>query len=377
MIVTNVNLVLEDEVVRGSLELRDGKIAAMSDSVSLLPGAVDGDNGFLVPGLIEMHTDNLEQYFTPRPKVKWPPFSAMSAHDTQLIGSGITTVLDAVALGDFRDGSRRSNLDTFINTVLESQKRGVTRTEHRLHLRCEVPNESTLSFFERYVNLPLVQLVSVMDHAPGQRQFVDLEKYRTYYQGKYNMTDEEMRIYEQSQIEQSERWSDHNRREICRQCRNLNIPMASHDDATTEHVLESKAFGMVIAEFPTTEEAAQKSHEVGLNVVMGAPNVVRGGSHSGNIAAHKLASLGVLDILSSDYFPASLLDSVFILAEDERNSLDVAQSVQLATRNPARALGLNDRGVIAEGKRADLVLTHRADQHQLVSGVWREGKKVF
>lgn len=377
MIITNVNLVLENEVVRGSVELRDGVIANMSDSTSQIPGAFDGENGFLMPGLIELHTDNLEKYFTPRPKVNWPPLSAMSAHDTQLIGSGITTVLDAVALGDYRDGNRQENLDQFINTVAESQKRGLTRAEHRIHLRCEVPHSTTVGLFERYVNMPEVQLVSVMDHAPGQRQFVNLDKYRTYYQGKYNMTDAEMAVYEKDQVAQSERWSKQNRDEITRQCRDLNIPTASHDDATSAHVTESKELGMVIAEFPTTVEAAKRSHELGLKVMMGAPNVIRGGSHSGNVAAHELASLGVLDILSSDYYPVSLLDAVFTLVNDERNNLDVAQAVQLATLNPAQALGLTDRGVIAEGKRADLVLAHRLDDHQLVSRVWREGKKVF
>ncbi|CDT60530.1 carbon-phosphorus lyase complex subunit [Vibrio coralliirubri] len=377
MIITNVNLVLENEVVRGSVELRDGVIANMSDSTSQLPGAFDGENGFLMPGLIELHTDNLEKYFTPRPKVNWPPLSAMSAHDTQLIGSGITTVLDAVALGDYRDGNRQENLDQFINTVAESQKRGLTRAEHRIHLRCEVPHSTTVGLFERYVNMPEVQLVSLMDHAPGQRQFVNIDKYRTYYQGKYNMTDAEMAVYEKDQVAQSQRWSKQNRDEITRQCRDLNIPTASHDDATSAHVTESKELGMVIAEFPTTVEAAKRSHELGLKVMMGAPNVIRGGSHSGNVAAHELASLGVLDILSSDYYPVSLLDAVFTLVNDERNNLDVAQAVQLATLNPAQALGLTDRGVIAEGKRADLVLAHRLDDHQLVSRVWREGKKVF
>ncbi|WP_086967496.1 alpha-D-ribose 1-methylphosphonate 5-triphosphate diphosphatase [Vibrio coralliirubri] len=377
MIITNVNLVLENEVVRGSVELRDGVIANMSDSTSQLPGAFDGENGFLMPGLIELHTDNLEKYFTPRPKVNWPPLSAMSAHDTQLIGSGITTVLDAVALGDYRDGNRQENLDQFINTVAESQKRGLTRAEHRIHLRCEVPHSTTVGLFERYVNMPEVQLVSLMDHAPGQRQFVNIDKYRTYYQGKYNMTDAEMADYEKDQVAQSQRWSKQNRDEITRQCRDLNIPTASHDDATSAHVTESKELGMVIAEFPTTVEAAKRSHELGLKVMMGAPNVIRGGSHSGNVAAHELASLGVLDILSSDYYPVSLLDAVFTLVNDECNNLDVAQAVQLATLNPAQALGLTDRGVIAEGKRADLVLAHRLDDHQLVSRVWREGKKVF
>ncbi|NOH28176.1 alpha-D-ribose 1-methylphosphonate 5-triphosphate diphosphatase [Vibrio mediterranei] len=377
MIITNVNLVLENEVVKGSLELRDGKIVSMSDSQSQVAGAYDGEGDFLMPGFIELHTDNLEQYFTPRPKVDWPPFSAMSAHDTQLIGSGITTVLDAVALGDFRDEKRQTNLDLFINTVVDSQKRNLTRAEHLLHLRCEVPHESTVGMFEKYADLPEVQLVSLMDHAPGQRQFVDVEKYRTYYQGKHNLTDSEMAAFEKKQVELSERWSTQNRNEICRQCREHNIPMASHDDATKAHVQESKDLGMVIAEFPTTVEAAKRSHELGLKVLMGAPNVVRGGSHSGNVAAHELASHGVLDILSSDYYPMSLLEGIYKLSWDERNTLTLPQAVQLVTKNPAQALSLNDRGVIAEGKRADLVLAKQVDGHPLVARVWRQGKKVF
>lgn len=377
MIITNVNLVLENEVVKGSLELRDGKIVSMSDSQSQVAGAYDGEGDFLMPGFIELHTDNLEQYFTPRPKVDWPPFSAMSAHDTQLIGSGITTVLDAVALGDFRDEKRQTNLALFINTVVDSQKRNLTRAEHLLHLRCEVPHESTVGMFEKYVDLPEVQLVSLMDHAPGQRQFVDVEKYRTYYQGKHNLTDSEMAAFEKKQVELSERWSTQNRNEICRQCREHNIPMASHDDATKAHVQESKDLGMVIAEFPTTVEAAKRSHELGLKVLMGAPNVVRGGSHSGNVAAHELASHGVLDILSSDYYPMSLLEGIYKLSWDERNTLTLPQAVQLVTKNPAQALSLNDRGVIAEGKRADLVLAKQVDGHPLVARVWRQGKKVF
>ncbi|MEF1312324.1 alpha-D-ribose 1-methylphosphonate 5-triphosphate diphosphatase [Vibrio mytili] len=377
MIITNVNLVLDNEVVKGSLELRDGKIVSMSDSQSQVAGAYDGEGDYLMPGFIELHTDNLEQYFTPRPKVDWPPFSAMSAHDTQLIGSGITTVLDAVSLGDFRDEKRHTNLDLFINTVTDSQKRNLTRAQHLLHLRCEVPHESTVSIFERYVNQPEVKLVSLMDHAPGQRQFVDLEKYRTYYQGKHNLSDSEMAAYEKKQVELSLRWSTQNRNEICRQCREHGIPTASHDDATAAHVEESKSLGMVIAEFPTTVEAARKSHEIGLKVLMGAPNVVRGGSHSGNVAAHELASLGVLDILSSDYYPMSLLEGIYTLASDERNRLTLPQAVQLVTKNPAEALNLQDRGTIAEGKRADLVLAKQVDGHPLVARVWREGKKVF
>jgi len=378
MILTNVNLVLENQVVKGSIELVDGKIQSFSDTQSQLPQAVNGDNGWLLPGLIELHTDNLEKNFSPRPKVNWPAFSAMAAHDAQLIAAGITTVLDAVALGDLRDGgARHQNLDKMINTVVETELRGVNRAQHFLHLRCEVPYQSTLDILSSYVDLPQVQLVSLMDHAPGQRQFVDMQKYREYYQGKYSISDSDMIRFEAEQRANSERWSTPNRNKISNLCRQRNISMASHDDATYAHVAESQALGMAIAEFPTTIEAATASHELGLKVMMGAPNIVRGGSHSGNIAAHELATLGVLDILSSDYYPASLLDAIFKVAEDESNTFDLARSTQLSTLNPAIALGLDDRGVISEGKRADLILAHKHQDNIYTTRVWREGNIVF
>ncbi|WP_319784425.1 alpha-D-ribose 1-methylphosphonate 5-triphosphate diphosphatase [Oceanisphaera sp. IT1-181] len=378
MIITNVNLVLENEVVRGSVEVTDGVIRALADSPSQQPGAIDGNGGWLLPGLVELHTDNLDKHFTPRPKVSWPPLSAMRTHDAQVVAAGITTVLDAVAIGDERDGgTRQDNLDRMIHTIINSQRQGLNRADHLLHLRCELPHETTVPLFEHYVDLPEVQLVSLMDHSPGQRQFVSMTKYREYYQGKYGLSDPQMHEFEQRQLALSAQWSDTNRTYIARLCRERGISLASHDDATSAHVLESHHLGMVMAEFPTTVEAAVCSHQQGLMVMMGAPNVVRGGSHSGNVAAHELAALGVLDVLSSDYYPASLLEAVFMLAEDDRNSLGLAEATQLATVNPARALGLTDRGILAEGRRADLVLVERHQGQVYPKRVWCRGELAF
>ena len=378
MIVNNVKLVLDDQVVQGSLEMQDGVIRSFADGPSRLPQALDGDGGWLLPGLIELHTDNLDKFFTPRPKVDWPAHSAMSSHDALMVASGITTVLDAVAIGDVRDGGDRlENLEKMINAVEETQKRGLNRAEHRLHLRCELPHHTTLPLFEKLVNREPVSLVSLMDHSPGQRQFANREKYREYYQGKYSLTDAQMREYEEQQLALAARWSQPNRTAIAGMCRERQIALASHDDATHDHVVESHLLGSVIAEFPTTFEAAESSRRHGMNVLMGAPNIVRGGSHSGNVAAHQLASLGLLDILSSDYYPASLLDAAFRVADDENNAFTLAQAINLVTQNPARALNLHDRGVIAEGKRADLVLAHRKGEHIHIDHVWRQGKRVF
>ncbi|ELQ9035706.1 alpha-D-ribose 1-methylphosphonate 5-triphosphate diphosphatase [Escherichia coli] len=352
--------------------------AGIAESQSRLPEAMDGEGGWLLPGLIELHTDNLDKFFTPRPKVDWPAHSAMSSHDALMVASGITTVLDAVAIGDVRDGGDRlENLEKMINAIEETQKRGVNRAEHRLHLRCELPHHTTLPLFEKLVQREPVTLVSLMDHSPGQRQFANREKYREYYQGKYSLTDAQMQQYEEEQLALAARWSQPNRESIAALCHARQIALASHDDATHAHVAESHQLGSVIAEFPTTFEAAEASRKHGMNVLMGAPNIVRGGSHSGNVAASELAQLGLLDILSSDYYPASLLDAAFRVADDESNRFTLPQAVRLVTKNPAQALNLQDRGVIGEGKRADLVLAHRQGNHIHIDHVWRQGKRVF
>ncbi|WP_213795079.1 alpha-D-ribose 1-methylphosphonate 5-triphosphate diphosphatase [Klebsiella aerogenes] len=378
MIINNVKLVLEDETIDGSLEVQEGRIYAFAESQSRLPGALDGEGGWLLPGLIELHTDNLDKFFTPRPKVDWPAHSAMSSHDALMVASGITTVLDAVAIGDVRDGGDRlENLEKMINAVEETQKRGLNRAEHRLHLRCELPHHTTLPLFEKLVDREPVTLVSLMDHSPGQRQFANREKYREYYQGKYQLSSEQMLRFEEEQMALAAAWSQPNRQAIAAMCRERQIALASHDDATHEHVAESHLLGSVIAEFPTTLAAAQASRQHGMNVLMGAPNIVRGGSHSGNVAAHQLAASGLLDILSSDYYPASLLDAAFRIADSDDNAFTLAQAIRLVSKHPAQALGLHDRGVIAEGKRADLVLAHRRGEHVHIDHVWRQGKRVF
>lgn len=378
MIINNVKLVLEDETIDGSLEVQEGRIYAFAESQSRQPGALDGEGGWLLPGLIELHTDNLDKFFTPRPKVDWPAHSAMSSHDALMVASGITTVLDAVAIGDVRDGGDRlENLEKMINAVEETQKRGLNRAEHRLHLRCELPHHTTLPLFEKLVDREPVTLVSLMDHSPGQRQFANREKYREYYQGKYQLSGEQMQRFEEEQMALAAAWSQPNRQAIAAMCRERQIALASHDDATHEHVAESHQLGSVIAEFPTTLAAAQASRQHGMNVLMGAPNIVRGGSHSGNVAAHQLAASGLLDILSSDYYPASLLDAAFRIADSDDNAFTLAQAIRLVSKHPAQALGLHDRGVIAEGKRSDLVLAHRRGEHVHIDHVWRQGKRVF
>jgi alpha-D-ribose 1-methylphosphonate 5-triphosphate diphosphatase len=378
LLLTNARIVTETDVFTGTLKVRNGLISAIDRGNTRAAKAQDCQGAYLIPGLVELHTDNLEQHFSPRPGVIWPSHPAVLTHDAHIVSSGITTVFDALSVGDIVDGSNRlSHLRTLIDALSETRAAGMLRADHLLHLRCEVSFGETLELLEDLVDHPLLQLVSVMDHTPGQRQFVREDKYRQYYQGKHNLSNAEMDAFTHKRKESALLHSDRNRKAVVAICQARGIPLASHDDATLDHVAESAALGMRIAEFPTTWEAAKASHDQGLRVLMGAPNIVRGGSHSGNIAASELASAGVLDILSSDYYPASMLDAAFRLASMEDNDYDMARAIATVTATPARSANLHDRGVIERGKRADLVLVQPRNQLPVIQNVWRSGKRVY
>lgn len=380
-ILTNAQVVIADRVFNGTVVVRDGLIAEVQEGRSQLPQALDMQGDYLLPGLVELHTDNLEKHLSPRPGVDWPSASAVLSHDAQIISSGITTVFDALSIGDVNPkGKRMQQLPAMLEAIASANAEGLTRAEHRLHLRCEVCHPDTLSVFRDLVEQPLVQLVSVMDHSPGQRQFALESKYREYYMGKYHLTTAQMDEFIVEQVANSRVYSDRYRQAIVQDCLARGLSVASHDDATVAHVEESAGYGMSIAEFPTTREAAQACRRLGMSVLMGAPNVVRGGSHSGNVAAADLARQGLLDILSSDYYPASLLQAAFTLAwQDEHCTLP--QTVAMVTRAPAVAAGLEDRGEIRVGLRADLVQVRAQGAMSVIvpviQQVWRQGKRVY
>lgn len=373
-ILKNALLVLPDEVVTGSIAIRGGRIAEISSGPSARGEDMEGD--FLIPGLVELHTDHLEGHYAPRPKVRWNPVAAVLAHDAQIAASGITTVFDALRVGLDDDGEMRpDDMRALADAIEESLKAGRLRADHFLHLRCEVSSPACLEGFAWFERDERVKLASLMDHSPGQRQFTKLEAYKVYYMGKMKMTEEEFRIFCDKRIAESAKHAATNRRAVTEACRARGIILASHDDATAEHVAEAVKDGVRVAEFPTTAVAAKASRAAGMAVLMGAPNVVRGGSHSGNISARELAESGHLDILSSDYIPFSLVQAAFHL-DRVVDGITLPEAVAMVSKNPAEAVGLTDRGAIAAGRCADLVRVRLDGEVPVVRTVWREGERV-
>lgn len=371
----NANLVLADEVVKGAVLVRDGVIVDIDTGPAVAAGE-DMEGNYILPGLVELHTDHLESHYAPRPKVRWNPLAAVLAHDAQITTSGITTVFDALRVGMDDDADLSSDdMQNLAEAIDDASRNDRLRADHFLHLRCEVSAPDCLESFAVFDGDERVRLVSLMDHAPGQRQFRKMDAYSTYYQGKLKMSDEDFRIFCEKRIAQSEANSGRHRQALSAVCQDRGIVLASHDDATLDHVDEAIEQGIHVAEFPTTFEAAKASKDAGMSVLMGAPNVVRGGSHSGNVAARDLAEQGVLDILSSDYIPFSLIQSAFGLG-DLVDGITLPQAVSMVSRNPAKAAGLEDRGEIAIGKRADLVRVCVDHHIPVVRTVWREGRRV-
>jgi len=316
-VLTNARLVARDDVIAGSVAVRGCTLASVDDSPSALPAALDLEGDYLLPGLVELHTDNLEHHFVPRPGVRWPSLAATLSHDAQIAAAGITTVFDALFVGDIHaDSARRRDLADMADTLAEAQDGEMLRAEHRLHVRCEVACATLSELFEPFESHALVGLVSLMDHTPGQRQFQDLAHYRAYYKEKWHVSDAEIDAFIANQDALAGRFAMPNRQRIAAHCREHGLPLASHDDATADHVAEAKSLGVGLAEFPTTIVAAKAANAEGIDVIAGAPNLVRGESHSGNVSARDLGREGLVDILSSDYMPSSLLYGALVLHDE-------------------------------------------------------------
>lgn len=373
--IRNARIVTANDEFLGQMSYEDGYIHDVASDHQGLTGT-DWGGDYLLPGLVEIHTDNLEKHLMPRPKVSWPILPAIAAHDAQIAASGITTVLDAIAVGDIdTDSMRMKTLHASIAGLRTAADAGMLRADHFLHLRLELAEPDLISLFSPFLKDDRLKLVSLMDHTPGQRQWTDMHHYRVYVTGKRGWSNEKVDGMLDHLLERQQTNAATNRREVVRLCRESThpIPLATHDDTTIEHVTEGVEEGVTMSEFPTTIDAARAAHQYKLKIIMGAPNVVRGGSHSGNVSALELAKHGLLDVLSSDYVPASLLHAAFLL---QSQGFSLSRAIATVASNPATLLGLHDRGDIANGLRADFIRVRLIENFPVILGVWKAGRQI-
>ncbi len=371
----NARLVLSDSVLPGAITIEDGVITEITEGDHIPTGAIDCKGDLVLPGLVELHTDNLERHIEPRPEVDWPHLPALLAHDGELASTGITTVFDALRVGSIHSGKAGYGdyARQLADELLKTRAAGHFKISHFLHLRAEICSETLLEELALFGPEDRVGVVSLMDHTPGQRQFRDITALKTYVTKKRAMSDADFAEHVEDLKGLQRRFGAAHLSGAVSEAQRIGAVLASHDDTTTEQVAASAKHGVGFAEFPTTPEAAQACHDHGISVMMGAPNLIRGGSHSGNVAASALAEAGLLDIISSDYVPSALLLAAFRLAEIWQ---DLPRAMATVAATPARAAGLDDRGTLTPGLRGDVLRVRDGATVPLIKGVWSAGNRV-
>jgi alpha-D-ribose 1-methylphosphonate 5-triphosphate diphosphatase len=370
----NALVVTADEAFIGSVMVRDGLIASVDRGAGMVGEDLDGD--VLMPGVIDLHTDNLERHFFPRPNIDWDPASAAVTHDGCCLSVGVTTVFDSLSIGSFNAAASRNhdNVARLAQGLAAARCAGALKADHRLHWRCETPADDLPAHLEAFVAHPMTALLSVMDHTPGQRQYRNLKRHLAGW-AEGGMAADAIEARMAGIRDRQARNADRHRRLVAEVAVDRRLPLASHDDEDADHIDTAADLGATVAEFPVTLEAARRARERGMVVVMGGPNLIRGGSYSGNVRAADLAQEGLLDAFASDYVPRSLIECAFALTQPAFG-WSLPQAAAVVTAAPARAARLADRGVIERGRRADLVRVRMHEGLPVVRGVWVEGRRA-
>jgi len=378
--IRNARVVTPDAVIEGGLDWDGGRIQAVAEAASGAgesgAPAIDFDGDFLLPGLIDLHTDNLEKHFAPRPNVTWDAISAAVAHDAQVAAAGVTTVFDSLCVGQsLRQVDRVEWLRPMLEGMAAARAAGLLRVDHRLHLRCEVTDAATPELFDDLAARYPVDFISIMDHAPGHRQSPDIARYIENMAAYIGGDRERIAGQVDALMERSRRLGPEVSAAIADRARAAGAPLATHDDDSPAHVAVAKALGAAMSEFPTTMAAAEAARDSGLLVAGGAPNLARGGSHSGNAAVADMARADALDVICSDYLPAAMLVGVFCLT-DPAIGWTLPRAVAAGSLGPAKAAGLSDRGALQPGFAADMIRVAVIDGRPHVRAVWRDGRRV-
>jgi alpha-D-ribose 1-methylphosphonate 5-triphosphate diphosphatase len=377
MWLSNLNLVLADEIIEGgSVRIEDGEVAEIRAGPVIQP-TFDGGGRLLMPGFVDLHGDMVEREIAPRPNAMMPIDFGVHELDKKLASAGVTTAYAAVS---FATESVYGHIRSLENTraIIEGIKRlnGTLLIDHRVHARYEITNIDAAPALEALLHSGLVDMVSLTDHTPGQGQYNNLDSYIASISERRAVTREmaEEIVARRIALRHDSAEVDARLRDIVGLSLRHNLSLASHDDDSVEKVAEMHDLGVTISEFPVTLEAAEEARRRGLWTLMGAPNALRGTSMSGNLSALDAARAGLLTILAADYHPAAFLLGALKIAEASGGN--VAKAVAMTGRNPARAAGLMDRGEIAIGQRADLIVVE-AGEVPRIRATFRGGRVVY
>lgn len=375
MRIEQVDVVTPERILRNARVEWDGGIISGIDSSGRPDTAGKANNHLLMPGLIDLHSDANEKAINPRPNAIFPMELALLELDKLYASCGITTIYHCAAFSNSRNKSRtiakaRDLIDTIVSL------RPDFRCNVKTHARYDITSPAAIPVLQDLVRKGDVDLLSFMDHTPGQGQFATFQAFKDYFGRHHHMADDEVKAMVEKRKVDRKNIDEGKLVALAEECRKLSIPLASHDDDTDRKVAWAAALGMSISEFPVTREAARAAREKNIWVAMGSPNLVLGRSTNGNLTSRDAFKEGFLNIFCSDYSPMTLLHSIFTLNQQE--NVPIHEAVKLVSLNPARAAGMaDDTGSIETGKRADLVLVDLNHRVPRVLKTYVQGREVY
>ncbi|NYH99403.1 alpha-D-ribose 1-methylphosphonate 5-triphosphate diphosphatase [Cupriavidus plantarum] len=374
---THATLVLPDRLLDDSaLLIEDGHIVAIEPDAGQVPSranVIDLRGHTVMPGLIDVHCDAIEKEVEPRAGVLFPLDFAVAQVDRRNAAAGITTPYHALSFASNQFGVRNNDTAaTLVRTVAAFNDHALV--DNRIHCRYEVTDPAAVPVLEALMEEGVVDLLSVMDHSPGQGQFKTVEAYLAYMMGNHGMTREEAADAVAKKQAELDGAPERVNRLLAR-ARQHGIPTASHDDDSPERIAAMHALGVRMSEFPINVETARAATDVALPTILGAPNVLRGKSQSGSMRALDAILAGVAGILCSDYQPSTLIAAAFAAAR--LAEMPLYEALRLVTSNPADACGLTDRGRLRPGARADVIAVSTVAGQPLVTHTWSAGRLVF
>ncbi|MGE7826623.1 alpha-D-ribose 1-methylphosphonate 5-triphosphate diphosphatase [Paenibacillus sp. NPDC093718] len=367
----------EGTIENGTIVVENGLFVEISRANTGPHGLrdVDASGCWILPGMIDTHSDAIEHEMQPRPSSRFPIEWSFPELERKLAGQGITTIYHSLSMWD--DGAsnmarRNSSVTQYVQEIHRMNER--PRLIHnRIHIRFEITNKNAVPFIEQFLQERAIDQLSFMDHTPGQGQYRDLEVHKRFIMQRQQKTEEEvLQIFEERKSR--EKTSFDTLQRLAELADLTGVPLASHDDDSIEKLDIVTQWNASISEFPVDLSVAIEAKRRGMYVVMGAPNVMLGKSHSNNLSALEAIKEGVVDILCSDYYPPAMLQSVFRL---HQLGFELHHGVNMVSLNPAKALGIDSlTGSIELGKNADLIIAGFHGERPMIDSVWVGGNKV-